>query len=1204
MEEQQVETRQIEAEKLNPLTFPLFNNRLIEASAGTGKTFTIATLYLRLLLGHGDNNSRYKERLSVEQILVVTFTEAATEELRDRIRRRINETRFSFLKGYSNDPLIQQIMDETPDHKEASEILLQAERQMDEAAVYTIHGFCQRMLTQNAFESGSMFDNDFLTDESLIRNRVVSDFWRKTFYDKSPEISLLVRDIWDSPSSLLKDINSHLSGNPVYIKSKIQDVDDLGIEEIHQQNIDSIKSIKSLIQSCSKSEIESIIFQSGVNKRSYTKKSTPKWIDEVFAWAHEETINYAVSDKLTKFSTSALSEKTTQGGLVPDHPLFHHIEEFLASPPDLKGPLTSKAVNECRNLLQAAKDKMQVLSFDDLLVKLSASLSRKYGKVLASRIREQYPVAMIDEFQDTDPLQFNIFNRIYGVRFLPEEKINDYGLFIIGDPKQAIYAFRGADIFTYIGARREVKNHYTLDTNWRSSQSMVTAVNKVFSNCESPFIFDSDIQFLQVNASPSAHLKKWHLDGIEQPALSFWLSEHKSPSSKESYLKEMSKATAAKIHELLTKSHQGKATLASGDGDKPITAGDIAILVRTSSEAQLVRDELAQLDIPSVYLSNRDSVFSSHEAHDVLRLLIAVNQPEDDHKLRSAIATHLLGLTSQQLVDIEADEYLWEQTSVEFHEYKKTWERKGVLAMLRNLIVKRSLAENLLSNTGGDRRLTNIQHIGELLQAQSQKIDSQHGLIRWLTEHIEEPNGNIDDEQLRLESDSNLVQIVTIHKSKGLEYDFVFLPFLCSFRPSQSYLYHDETTNKAILDTTNSQFALNRSEKERLAEDLRLAYVALTRAVYGCFVGMTPIRDGRKTKDPSGLPKSAIGWLIGNGEQISTDKLPNLLENLNENSVIDVVEPPETPESGYVHPLEEQVEYKARDFHGSMLTNWYVTSYSNLANGSHRHHDNDLLDVDIDGAIGNNSDVSEVEQERNIFNFYKGAQPGTFLHTIFENIDFAKDPSHEETKTEIERLLKIEGYEEEWLPILQDMVRNVLTRPLNGTGIRLCDVPEQYRLPEMEFMFPISDLKAHKVSEIIGKHDPLSKDLAPLNFYDVSGMLKGFIDLTFFGPDGKFYVLDWKSNWLGENEASYTQEAMMLSMQDHRYDFQYQLYSLALHRFLKYKLCDYDYDKHFGGVYYVYLRGVMPDGDNGVFFTRPSKEFLLELETITGQDQS
>ena len=1178
---------------LNTMTFPLHGARLIEASAGTGKTFTIAGLYLRLLLGHGSSETKHQVPLTVDQILVVTFTEAATAELRDRIRARIHDARLAFSRGHSNDPVIQPLLHEVDDHKQAAGILLQAERQMDEAAVYTIHGFCQRMLTQNAFESGSRFNNEFVTDESHLKAQIVADYWRRNFYPLPIHLAGEVRRIWSSPAALLSEVSNYLTGAPLTLSVEAMQG---SLADLHTQNLAEIDALKAHWRA-DQDEYLALISDSDINKRSYTKKSLPQWLEVVNDWASTETISYDFPDKLEKFAQNVLIEKTPKGD-APTHQIFAAIERFLAKPISLKAPILAHAIEHCREMLANAKQQKQWLSFDDLLTNLSASIDNDEAELLAERIRTLYPVAMIDEFQDTDPLQYSIFSRIY---------LNnpECGLFMIGDPKQAIYGFRGADIFTYIKARNQVSSHFTLGTNWRSSADMVAAVNQVFSLPTSPFIYDQDIPFLAVNHSPNAEQRIWTMAGQKQPALTYWLQDSEDkPLAKGEYLSAMAKATADQIQTILSASQNGEAHFETGKGVNAINAGDIAVLVRTGSEGRMVKEALAKQGIASVYLSNRDSVFTSVVAADLQRLLQAVLTPENDRALRASLASELFALDAGALDKLNNDENEWESAINEFKEYRKLWVQRGVLPMLRSVMAKRHVAERLLEEDNGERVLTDLMHIGELLQQASAELDSDHGLLRWLAQAISDAEnglGGSEDQIQRLESERNLVQIVTIHKSKGLEYDLVFLPFVLSYREASEAKYYDADLDRTILDITKHEASLAQADKERLAEDLRLIYVALTRAVYGCFIGAAPLRNGRSTKEPTGVHRSAMGYLLQDGQQGGISDLAQSIQN--QVAALDAVVCaglPNEHDEPFVVISEESQVLEARSLEQTIDRNWRITSYSGLIKQGHSQHSDDaltdLMRLDVDSS-GEQDEEDLAEPEQTIFTFPRGARPGTFLHSLFEEVEFTQPANSEENQQAIETLMESEQLDESWLPVLQSLIDTVLATPLDGKSMLLNQKGPSQRLVEMEFLLPIEVLSSPSLNRVIQRHDPLSAKAGDLGFQTVQGMLKGFIDLV-FEDNGKYYVLDWKSNHLGDDVSYYHGEALKAAMADHRYDLQYQIYALALHRFLRSRLPNYDYQQHFGGVYYLFLRGMDGESSHGIFSAKPSVEFLDDMDRL------
>ncbi|CDK71327.1 Exodeoxyribonuclease V beta chain [Klebsiella pneumoniae IS22] len=930
------------AESLDPLRLPLIGERLIEASAGTGKTFTIAALYLRLLLGLG-GEAAYPRAISVEELLVVTFTEAATEELRGRIRSNIHELRIACLRGESDNPLYSALLAEIADKDDAAKTLLLAERQMDEAAVFTIHGFCQRMLSLNAFESGMLFEQQLIEDESRLRYQACADFWRRHCYPLTRDIAAVIHDVWKGPRDLLKSLDRWLQGEAPQLKSPPAPNETLA--ERHQQIIARIDSLKQQWRE-QVGEIEGVLENSGLDRRKFNRGNQGKWMEKVNAWAQEETLSYQLPDALEKFAQSFLLERTKAGGEPPVHPLFSAVESLLASSLTLTDLVLARAMVEIRDAVAREKRRRGELGFDDMLSRLDEALRGDSGETLASAIRQRFPVAMIDEFQDTDPQQYRIFRRIW--RRQPET-----ALLLIGDPKQAIYAFRGADIFTYMKARGDVAAHYTLDTNWRSSPGMVGSVNRLFSLSDNPFMFH-EIPFLPVKAAAKNKGLRFTVDAADVPAMNVWLMPGDTVGSGD-YQTFMAQLCATQIRDWLSAGQRGRALLWRGETSRPVQASDITVLVRNRLEAAQVREALQTLGIPSVYLSNRDSVFETLEAQELLWLLQAVLAPERENTLRSALATSMFGLTALDIENLNQDEQAWDALVEEFSEYRQIWRQRGVMPMLRALMTARHIAENLLATRGGERRLTDILHISELLQEAASQLESEHALVRWLAQHIAEPDSNAASQQMRLESDKHLVQIVTIHKSKGLEYPLVWLPFIARFRKQDQAFYHDRETFAAVLDLGQDEASLELAEAERLAEDLRLLYVALTRAVWHCSLGVAPL-SSRKSGN-SDFHLSALGRLLQAGEAMDAAGLAARLADFCHGDIALQI-PGELDITPWQAPAATIPRLSARELQRRIADDWRVTSYSGLQQHGFSGGQDLLPRLDVDAA-----GVGEVVEE-------------------------------------------------------------------------------------------------------------------------------------------------------------------------------------------------------------------------------------------------
>ncbi|WP_411992958.1 exodeoxyribonuclease V subunit beta [Agarivorans sp. DSG3-1] len=1206
----------VSTNNLDPFTFPLNGARLIEASAGTGKTYTIGTLILRLLLGHplkpeeGFTQQGQLTALTIDQILVVTFTEAATQELRGRIRDWIHEARIAFLRGKSTDKdkkvVLNRLVDEVSDHPQATQRLLLAEQNMDQAAVFTIHGFCQRMLKQHAFESGLPFEMEFLTNEIHLRLQAVQDCWRQRFYPLPvPLISRIVQ-CWPGPYQLHQEIGSLLNQSHF----ELQGVpNEQNLEAFFAQQIARIDTFKQLWKPAA-ADIAELIATAPLNGNKFRKASVEKWLGLINQFADAPTesdfLSKPLREALGKFTPENLANGVKAKGAPPEHKAFNAIEALFDDEQNIKNLLLAQLLPQIRQRFAELKQQQQLLSFDDLLAGLAKALNAPQGGVLAEQIAQLYPVAMIDEFQDTDPQQYQIFSQLYMGRA-------DSALMLIGDPKQAIYGFRGADIFTYMQARNNVAARYNLPTNWRSTGAMVNACNLLFEAHARPFIFDDAIQFIPVNAAKD-QLSGLKINGQEQAAMQFLYQQNSEFVRGEDYINGQALQCAQQIQQLLEAGQSGAATL--GDKGKTVEAGDIAVLVRTRREGDKVAAALAKQNIASVSLSNRDSVFESPEAYQFYLQLLACQEPHNDRKLRAALASKMLGLSLQELDALNTDEACWQRYSQEFSEYQQLWLSQGVLAMFYRWMSQRGISERWInqSDNYGERLLTNLMHLAELLQNQSAELDGEAALMRWFAEQLLEPDGNADDQQLRLESDANLVRIVTIHKSKGLEYPIVMLPFILGFREASEALYHEG--ERFIYDLDAGEKAMEAACQERLAEDLRLLYVAVTRAVYCCYLGVADLKKGNAKKGDTDVHQSALGYLLQQNQPQPAGALAAILDNLAQHKDIAWQAVSEQTLTPYQPVDDGEQSYAARQFTSQINRNWWLTSYSALSRhqGHHSGFDasSDMAWLDQAEGLSVENSQPQAEQTLTIFDFPRGAEAGTFLHLLFEELDFQAEI--DEVRQQLPSLLQASSYNQLneqgellWLEPLAQMFLQVCATPLDDAGsieaYSLSHLPEPQCLVEMEFFLPIADLQANQVNRLIRHFDPLSRRANLLDFASVQGMLKGFIDLV-YQHNGRYYVLDYKSNYLGDDVAEYQQQAMKNAMIEHRYDFQYQLYSLALHRWLGQRLPNYDYQQHFGGVYYLFLRGMSGADDSpitdrqGVYFSRPEPEFIEHLDQL------
>lgn len=1165
---------------LNVTRIPLNGVSLIEASAGTGKTYTITSLYVRLVLGHKC------QALSPEHILVVTFTRAATEELRSRIRARLRNA-YLALQQKSHDPLIDEIKSDIDDVPVALQKLKDAQQLMDLAAIYTIHGFAQRLLRQNAVESGINGEFELLLDETELLEQAVRDVWRAKVYPLSGAMLQLVLSQWKAPEPLLKDLRSLVYKHARFHLGKNIEVGDF---DEASQNLEHMQqSFKQTWLADGEGFIAQLLnhpllhgtFGKGVSKKAATIQA---YLERPHTIKTKEII-----DALTAFTPQGLTKSVKKGG----EPVSHALSELCQSLVDRIDGFEQVKIQKARQLrieylyalrsrLDELKQQQQVLSTDDLLSHVNGALNGHNRDALLQQIRQQYSVAMVDEFQDTDAEQYQVFQSIYAQESIRQQ----HALFMIGDPKQAIYKFRGADIFTYIQAKQQVDHQYTLDTNYRSTQNMVSAVNDIFTQHAHPFIYDESIPFLKVKANDAAN--SLMINGDAQPALSWVLADDDGIQNKSSLNNACAESCAEQISVLLSGGQQKTIKV----GEDPLVASDVAVLVRNRQQAALVKNSLGLRGISCVYVG-QESVFESEEAQALLALLQAVHSISE-RQYRNAIAHPTWGLSLDDFKRFNQDEHIWEVQLEQLYLCHEIWQKQGVMAMVMHWLHSRQLPNTWLTLADGERRLTNMMHLAELLQHSATEVQGMQGLLTWFVQQVMQSKDGAEQKQLRLESDANLVQIITIHKSKGLEYPVVFLPFNWDGKESSDELFYDEQAKQLVCDLADD-FKEQRI-KEGLAEEVRLLYVGLTRAASKCYVTIPEV-TGNKRLD-SNVHLSALQHVLFEGEQQARFvKLKQLVDN--NKHAFEIL--PLLSTQTLFKQLNDVSELSARTFNGRVKRDWQLSSFSSLVRNLHAPV-SPRFDLDDDSK----AQVMTQEQQALLaeqFSFPRGAHAGNFLHTLLEEIDFTALP--ENLDELIESLLARFGIDLFYADAVKPWLQVILNAPLghhdqsfSQQRLSLSALTPKMKKVEMEFYFPVETLHARDFNQLLNSYPCLNFKAHDLDFLQLKGMLKGFIDLT-FEWGGQYFILDYKSNHLGNEFDDYDLGAMEQAMAEHRYDVQMVIYTLALHRLLALRLPYYDYDRHIGGGYYLFLRGLNEtNGETGQFYSKPDKQLILSLDRL------
>jgi exodeoxyribonuclease V beta subunit len=1221
------------ANELDVFACPLDGVNQIEASAGTGKTWNICALYVRLLL---------EKNLNADQILVVTFTKAATAELHERIRGRLAELHRAIeMDDDGGDPFIQRLFETTLapesgiERDAALKVVRRALRTFDQAAIHTIHAFCQRALQEAPFAAAMPFAFEMEADDAALRFELAADFWREQVEPMAhahPAFAAWLVAKRAGPASLDEQLARRLKKPLAQLRWGGIDAHGTGVDA--QAGFDAACAIwlaeRDAIVSLLAEAQERL--SKTTHKPDHVSAAIAAWTD-YFA---QGDCHAAPPRAALKLTMSALKKATKVKFEPPAHPFFEHAEALAAA------VVAAEAAQRARWLalvqtwldyapaeLTARKRTRRVVSFDDLLANLYRALAAHAW--LADALRSRYPAALIDEFQDTDPLQFAIFSRI----FAPAGP-----LFLVGDPKQAIYSFRAADLHTYLAARASASACYTLAVNQRSTAPIVDACNRVFEANPRAFVLDG-LDYQPVRAGERRRAPFADPDASGGDFRIWTLPQGDAALSKRGAQRAASEACAAEIVRLLRGAREGAVTI----GDRPLAPGDIAVLVQTHKQGSLVKRALATWGVGSVELAQA-SVFATLDAEQIERVLAAIDTPGDLRRLRAALATDWLGLDAAalwrlaQVADAPvalddptqtADAMGWVER---FSRYRVLWHERGFAVMWRTLMRELRVAQRLVAGPDGERRLTNVNHLAELVQARAATQPGIAPTLRWLAAQREQGGG--EEAQLRLESDRNLVQIVTVHKSKGLEYAVVFCPFLNDGglrEPPSSGLpdareYHDETGDAVLhygCDDEEAEHASRHAVREQAAERARLVYVALTRAVYRCYLVAGTYLSSRSTKESR---RSVLNWLVGGAghtfdawlaEPPDEAALAASWQAL-AGGVVTLRPLPEVTRRTPLESLQDHgAHWQARANRRPLRDQWRMASFSGLiaaggkSGDAYAHAPQEDVRPDHDEI----ADALEVapplvptlapllaanapaHADDDILAFPRGAAAGDCLHRMFELADFTQASTWPDAIRGALRERPAPAVPElaARLPaMMHRLIGDVVSTEL-VPGMTLAQLDPHRRLNELEFLFAAPSLNFPGLRELLVEYGYPDVALEP---GVLRGFVKGFIDMI-VEHDGRFWIVDWKSNHLGDTAADYAGAPLEAAMASHAYHLQALLYTVALHRYLKTRVRDYTYDTHIGGYLYLFVRGVRPDwrdadGPAGVHRQRAPFELVALLD--------
>ena len=1185
---------------MTPLEVPLGDapELLIEASAGTGKTYALTTLVARLLV---------EKRVEIGELLVVTFTIAATGELRDRIRATLRSAlRRTRGEAAGSDRQAVDLLERWQgcgiDRADIARRLDLALLDLDRANVMTIHGFCQRVLGDFAFEGGLPFGFEVAGDGADAVNAAFDDVWRQWAYPASP---LLVR--YAAKKGLAADeLAGWVSG---YLARLDLDIVGAGCStEERSRELDGLEAAwrDAVRKARDTHRREAGSIPDGDRDRIAAVLQRP---EVVLCTKNGSYLGNKTQGKRLRNGVPALGEALDE--------LDQASGELRIGYDGLLPCLRRDALLGTRALLERRVREDRKLGFDDLLTGVHRALDE--GKGLARSIRDRYPWALIDEYQDTDRVQAEIFRRIYRDTRLTDD---DGALIIVGDPKQSIYRFRSADIFAYLNTSDAIAEDakLSLSRNFRSVPALTEAVNAVFDH-PCPFAL-SGIGFDPVeSAIEESNLAidgETVAEGGSTPFQIRYFPWVPGQLWTKPDMRDLAARLAAdEIAALLALAEQGNAQL----GGEPLRGSDIAVLVRTAEQGRRVARALHERRIASVEIG-MENVMASREAEQLERLLWAIAKPQSPHRTRGALTADVLGLDAAAVGALQDDDNAWNLWTERLGDWLEEWERSDVATLIRRILESGEVkgAEGLLRYRDGARRLTNLKHLAELLQqTQTRERYSPTGLAAWFTRQRANAGDRDEMALLRLDSDEQLVKIVTMHAAKGLEFPIVFCPFPWDASAPRSKAWADyhsaEEGHREILDLDPSPSDLDADWLEQFSDESRLLYVALTRAKERCVVTWTKVRQTENAPFAWLLyGREAAGGEVDAGTPRVVAKLANGLSPEQWRAGLDDLATRCSAEIGIVdmdlgyrspsieHPANAPADLDVRQLGRELARVRQMSSYSALAHSAGAaespgdHETVEQPDRDEDDAAEAEEEAT-AESARDAFNFPAGRRVGNCLHRIFERLDRGEAESVEDACRESLARYRIEA---QWVDVARSMVTNTratLLAAANGPGVgrgfRLEGL--ERAVPEMEFHLPLEGLDRGRLGKVLADHgyeNPFAGSRS-----NIDGFLRGFIDLV-AGHDGVWYVLDYKSNWLGARADDYRPAGLSKAMADHRYPLQYLLYLVALSRYLAVRLPEYDYDQHIGGAFYLFLRGIEPEAgmDRGVYFDRPSRGCIEALD--------
>ncbi len=1220
--------------RFKPNEYPLENGfRIIEASAGTGKTFSLAHIVLRLLT---------EKKLKPSQILVVSFTNATAAEIKSRIITRIAkalqgiEYESNFIKqGFTDNTLKSWIkLHATNDKRRLSlkSLLLEALENIDRADITTIHGFCNRTLKREALECGSIFSPLISDDDAELIREISNDYWKSQILELNPDHLRGLQKAGFTLEALIESISKIDNDSSLQFKIQINGLNESKSLNEQFENILSLYWYQFISEwkkngSYLDKELINIardLKSNGIkNTKPFSANPRKDRANLITEWVN----NYTNVNDQNHYYGPGYGEVRDQKKLISDyfHPqnlydllavknktdlsinnieLQHLIAQLWDGPAEIAW---NHSLSRILNLLEKRRFKNGIISNGGLLKALDpigkhiqvSEVSSNPKSELFQKLRQRYKAILVDEFQDTDPVQWRIIKEAFG-------NSKDHLLLAVGDPKQAIYQFRGGDLNTYLDARKEAERVDALLENYRATNTLMEGINKLISKglphskLKAPYL------------KPCATEKPLPLKRGKYPIELLYVRDEDSilDNGEE---KLFTKSTLERVIPNIISNHVIEILSSYSE---QLKLSDLCILVRTHKQAANIKESLERSNLPC-RLINKEDVFKTDAAQVLESFLNCLAYPGDTGYLKLIACSPLVQWSSDEIKEAERNGAL-DVLAFKFRYWEQNLNKLGVMGCVSELLESHTIAD--LSKRG--RLYADLNQCSQLVQEEihRQGLNAVNA-AKWLRKNrFQSPNKIPLNRQQNSDIEENAINVITIHQSKGLQYKVVLCPYLWQSPSNQKGpLWREEEKKEwyiAVNSRWNQKMSINKQAKAKeLEESERLAYVALTRAckylvlVWGRAQNQEanplisflfgPEAINYKMRDLTGQRMKQ--WISLNNLELTTKYVSHSIGNSSYSLTT-------TTQDLISGPIPKRSLEKA----------WGRHSYSSWVN---KHNDTNINRRLVNSEEGKDRDEQKVEliientsknklintNARDSVIFYKdnplkdfprGSLAGECLHRIFEKFNFQESINSLKNGRLVKEELDRSGIDKEYLEHVQKGLERVLNIPMGGPlkQKRLREIKAQQRIHEFSFDIPLSyagkEINPRNLSQVFRK-DPdarfgesYANQISNLDFSS-KGFLTGSIDMIFADQENhinaRWWVVDWKSNWIGKQSgdevlacgpSNYDNETMEKQMLHHHYPLQAHLYLLAMHRLLKWRLPHYSPTKHLGGYIYFFLRGV------------------------------